>query len=64
MAKRLVRIFAEIDFPKTLVDPEEGNPYRASMILRQIVNAGSVANGYAVEEFQQDLEIGFKLVKT
>ncbi|MEE9510452.1 MAG: hypothetical protein V3V81_08160 [Candidatus Bathyarchaeia archaeon] len=64
MAKRLLRIFAEIDFPETMVDPEEGNPYKASMILRQIVNSGSATNGYTVEEFQQDLEIGFKLVKT
>ena len=66
MAKRMIRIFAEIDYPENMPNPdyEDGSPFKPTMILRQIVNAGSAANGYVVEEFQRDFEIGFKLVKT
>ena len=65
MAKRIMRIFIELNYPENMPDPQDpdANPIRLHKVIRGILDAGSSANGYVLEKFSRTHDVGFKLVK-
>lgn len=65
MAKKFIRVFVELDYPGGMSDPstEDGNPYKPTMILRDIVTTGCELYGYTIEEFYHGADVGFKLIE-
>ncbi|MCK4824837.1 hypothetical protein KA005_54300 [bacterium] len=66
MAKRIMRVFIELDYPEDMPDPLDPNndPIRLFQVINRILDAGSIANGYTLEKFARTHDVGFKLVKT
>jgi len=65
VARKMYRVFFEMDYPDGMLDNESTNPQpiTSTLLLHRLLFAGADAEGYSCEAWKDGLDLGFKFVE-